>query len=388
MQFAFTEEQILIRDTAREFFNEHATSARVRAALVAPGGYEQALWSELLAMGWAGIAVPEAYGGSGLGWVELCLLQAEQGRRLVPSPFFSTAALAAPLWMQVATAAQQAEWLPALVSGTHQFACAVTGVGGQPGASGVTAILTPRAAGGYRLTGAANYVIHGQTADSLLVVARAPGSAGDAGLSVVRLPADAAGVTRTAQVMLDLTRPMSRVEFHTVDLSAEQVLGTAEAAGPALDTVLQLARIALAAECVGGAEYVLEMTTDYARQRVQFGRPIGSFQAVKHRLADMMVAVEAAKSAAWYAACVAAESPAELPEAAAIAKSNCSDAFFNCAANGIQLHGGIGYTWDHDAHLYFKRARAAATLLGSPAWQREQLATWMGLGESAAPPRY
>ena len=388
MQFAFTEEQVLIRDTAREFFNEHATSAKVRAALAAPGGYDRDLWSELLAMGWAGIAVAEAHGGSGLGWVELCLLQAEQGRRLVPSPFFTTTALAAPLLARLGTAAQQAEWLPALVAGGKQFACAVTGATGHPGAAGVTAELVAQPDGSYRLAGAADFVIHADTADTLLVVARTPGSVGAQGLSVVMVPADAVGITRTLHVMLDLTRPMCRVEFVAVKVPAEGVLGTPEAAAAELETVLQQARVALAAECLGGAEYVLEMTTDYAKQRVQFGRAIGSFQAVKHRLADMMVAVEAAKSAAWYAACAATESPAELPEAAAIAKSNCADAFFNCAANGIQLHGGIGYTWDHEAHLYFKRARATGTLLGSSAWQREQLAQLMGLGASASAPAY
>jgi alkylation response protein AidB-like acyl-CoA dehydrogenase len=159
-----------------------------------------------------------------------------------------------------------------------------------------------------------------------------------------------------------------------VELGASSILGEPEQAGDGLEDALQRARIALAAEAVGGAEWTLEMTTAYAKQRMQFGRPIGSFQAVKHRLADMMVLVEAARSASWYAACVADEHPEELPEAAAIAKAYCSDAFFDCAANAIQLHGGIGFTWEHDAHLYFRRARASSTLLGNPAWQREQLA--------------
>ena len=387
MQFAFTEEQTLIRDTARGFFDEHGLSAKVRAALALPGGYDAGLWTELVEMGWTGIAVPEAFGGSGLTWVELCLLQAEQGRRLVPSPFFATAGLAAPLLQQVASPAQQAEWLPRLVDGSARFGCALTGERGLPGAAGVAVELREGPAG-LQLHGVADFVIHGDTADTLLVAARAPGSAGDAGLSLVVVPTASAGITVTPRVMLDLTRPMSRIAFAGVAVGAEQVLGERGNAAGGFATALQLARIALAAECVGGAGYALEMTTEYAKQRVQFGRPIGSFQAVKHRLADMMVLVEAATSAAWYAACVASESPGELPEAAAVAKSQCADAFFNCAANGIQLHGGIGYTWDHDAHLYFKRARAASTLLGSPAWQREQLAQLMGLGQSPAPPAY
>lgn len=387
MQFAFTEEQVLIRDTARGFFDEHGVSARVRAAIARPDGHDPALWNELVEMGWTGIAVPEALGGSGLGWVELCLLQAEQGRRLVPSPFFATACLAAPLLQQVAAPAQQAAWLPSLVDGSLRFGCALTGTRGLPGAEGVTVELR-RGPSGLELHGVADFVIHGDTADTLIVAARAPGSTGEQGLSLVVVPVATPGITVVPRTMLDLTRPMSRVQFAGVVVGTENLLGEAEAAAPGFATALQLARIALAAECVGGAAYALEMTTEYSKQRIQFGRPIGSFQAVKHRLADMMVLVEAATSAAWYAACVAAESPAELPEAAAIAKSQCADAFFNCAANTIQLHGGIGYTWDHDAHLYFKRARAASTLLGSPAWQREQLARLMGLGDTAAPPAY
>jgi alkylation response protein AidB-like acyl-CoA dehydrogenase len=173
---------------------------------------------------------------------------------------------------------------------------------------------------------------------------------------------------------------MARLTFDA-EVDARSVLGEAGDAGQGLEEALQLARIALAAEAVGGAEWTLEMTTEYAKQRVQFGRPIGSFQAVKHRLADMMVLLEAARSASWYAACVADEQPGELAEAAAIAKASCSDAFFNCAANAIQLHGGIGFTWEHDAHLYFKRARAVSTLLGNPTWQREQLASLLTGGE-------
>ena len=167
-----------------------------------------------------------------------------------------------------------------------------------------------------------------------------------------------------------------------------QLLGAPGAAGSAVEAALDLARIALASEALGGAERVLEMTTAYVKERVQFGRPVGSFQAVKHRIADMMIEVEAAKSAAWYAACVADERREELAEAAAIAKSYCCDAFFDCAANAIQLHGGIGFTWEHEVHRYFKRARATATLLGSPAWQRERLASRFASGAAAVPPLF
>jgi alkylation response protein AidB-like acyl-CoA dehydrogenase len=246
-------------------------------------------------------------------------------------------------------------------------------------------VVLERRGAGLSLSGVSDFVIHGDSADLLLVLARAAGSRGASGISVVVIPAATPGVTVHPHVMLDLTRPMSRVEFAGVVIGREQLLGEPGAAGSAVEEALDLARIALASEALGGAERVLEMTTAYAKERVQFGRPIGSFQAIKHRLADMMIEVEAAKSAAWYAACVADERREELAEAAAIAKSYCCDAFFDCAANAIQLHGGIGFTWEHDAHLYFKRARAAATLLGSPAWQRERLVRRFASGDAATP---
>jgi len=181
---------------------------------------------------------------------------------------------------------------------------------------------------------------------------------------------------------------MARITFSEVAIGREQLLGEPGRAREPLERALDLARVALAAEAVGVAEAVLELTTAYVKDRVQFGRPVGSFQAVKHRLADMMVALEAARSASWYAACVADELPDELAEAASIAKAACSDAAFECASGAIQLHGGIGFTWEHDAHLYFKRARASSTLLGSPSWHRERIARQIGLGETASVPAY
>jgi alkylation response protein AidB-like acyl-CoA dehydrogenase len=316
--------------------------------------------------------------------VELCLLQEEQGRRLVASPFFATSALAAPLIIACAAAAQRRALLPRIASGELRIACALGGTDGRPPPDGISVSLAGGGEG-FTLNGVADFVIHGDAADVLLVLARSALSQGADAVSVAAIPAATAGVGIHPQVMLDLTRPMARVEFRDVSVRREQLLGEPGAAGGSLEQALDLARIALASEALGGAEQVLEMTTAYLKERTQFGRPIGSFQALKHRLADMMIEVEAAKSAAWYAACVADERPEELAEAAAIAKSYCCDAFFDCAANAIQLHGGIGFTWEHEAHLYFKRARATATLLGSPAWQRERLVRRVASGKSATP---
>ncbi|HEY1875470.1 MAG TPA: acyl-CoA dehydrogenase family protein [Steroidobacteraceae bacterium] len=384
MQFAHSEEQQLIRESVRTLLSERAGSAQLRATLDQPGGYDRQLWSTMGELGWTGLAIPQAYGGAGLGWVELCILQEEQGRWLVPSPFFATCALATPLIAACGDEAQRASLLRQIASGSMRVGCALVGTDGRPPCDGVAAVLESRGAD-FSVTGVSDFVIHGDSADLLLVLARTPGSQGRDGIGVAVIPAATPGVTVHPHVMLDLTRPMARVEFAGVVVGRDQLLGEPGTAGRAVEEALGLARIALASEALGGAERLLEMTTAYAKERVQFGRPIGTFQAIKHRLADMMIAVEAARSAAWYAASVADERREELAEAAAIAKSYCCDAFFDCAANAIQLHGGIGFTWEHDVHLYFKRARATATLLGSPGWQRERLVRRFAAGAASTP---
>jgi alkylation response protein AidB-like acyl-CoA dehydrogenase len=385
VQFVHNEEQQLIRESARSVLSARAGSDALTAALREPGGYDAALWRAFGELGWTGLAIPQAYGGAGLGWVELCLLQEEQGRRLVPSPFFSTCALAAPLIAAASDEAQRRALLPRIAAGELTIACALTGTEGRAPCEGITAVLESHGES-FTLSGVADFVIHADSAELLLVLARAPASPsrGAEGLSVAVIPTASAGVSIHSHVMLDLTRPMARIELDGVKVSREQLLGDPGSAASAVAAALDLARIALASEALGGAERVLEMTTAYVKERVQFGRPVGSFQAVKHRLADMMIEVEAAKSAAWYAACVADERHEELAEAAAIAKSYCCDAFFDCAANAIQLHGGIGFTWEHEVHRYFKRARATMTLLGSPAWQRERLTSQFAAGTAAA----
>ncbi len=381
MQFIHSEEQQMIRASARALLAGY-DSSRLRSAMRAPGGYDTQLWQQISGeLGWCALAIPEDCGGAGLGWVELCLLQEEQGRRLLASPFFATAALGAAIIRAAPQGAQRTALLQLIAAGRLRLACALAGEDGRPPPQGTSVTLAARDAT-LTLNGTSDFVIHAEGAERFLVLAR---DAATAALSVVIIPVQTSGITVTPHVMLDLTRPMARVSFDAVAVLSEQLLGPAGGAAGFVAQGLDLARIALAAEAVGGAEQILEMTTEYVKQRVQFGRPIGSFQALKHRLADMMVQVEAAKSAAWYAASVADEDGAQLGEAAAIAKSYCCDAFYDCAASAIQLHGGVGYTWEHDAHLYFKRARASASLLGSPAWQRERLLRVLGLGEAATP---
>ena len=374
MQFAFTEEQALIQDTARAFCAEHGAPSRLRAAIESPPGYDKATWRAIgEEMGWCGIALPAEVGGSGLGGVELAILCEQMGRMLLPSPFLATVALAAPAIALAGTAAQREALLPGIAAGRTRATLAIANEDGAPGLDGIGPRLT-RSRRGWRLDGAAGFVVHADAADLLVVAARATGSLGADGVSLALVDPEHAGVSIERLTMLDQTRPMSRVRFESVALAAESILGEAGEAGPALATALARAQAALAAEQLGGAEASLEIATEHAKARVQFDRPIGSFQAVKHRLADMMVATEAARSAAYYAACAVDELPEEFEEAAAIAGSWCSETFIDCAAGMIQLLGGVGFTWEHVAHLYFKRARAASTLLGSPPWHRERIA--------------
>ena len=376
MQFVLTGEQVLIQETARGFFAAHATSAAVRTAMQSDAGYDARLWAAVMAeMGFGGIAVPARHGGAGLGHVELAILMMEMGRTLHPSPYLSSVCMAATAVLNAGSEAQQAQFLPGMVSGETIAALAYMSAAGQPQPD-----ATLSASGNdFRLSGSAGFVPYGHAADLFIVAARAA----DGGVSLLALPAHTRGLVVERHVTFDLTRPLSTLHFADVAVGAEQLLGPAGQAAGVLDHTLDLARIALAAEQTGGAEAVLDMTVAYTKERVQFGRPIGSFQALKHRMADMMVEVETARTAVYYAACIADEGSDELGEAAAIAKAYCSDAFSSCAGHAIQLHGGIGFTWEHDAHLYFKRARSSAVLLGDAASQRERVAQLIGLGKVA-----
>ena len=375
MNFIFSEQQVQLQDIARRFCAENSDSARVRAAMASADGFDAAVWMRLAGeLGWGGIAVPERYDGLGLGQLEIAIVQQEMGRRLLPSPFLASIGLALPALLAAGNEDQKAQIVPALASGERIAALACTGERGRPGLDGIDAVLSRVAGGGFSLSGSASFVVFGHAADIFVVAARRPGSVGGEGISLLLLPRDTAGLSVEKLATLDSTRPYARLRFDAVAVSADAVLGAPEHAAAAVQRTLAIGAIAIAAEQVGGAERCLEFTTEYAKQREQFGRPIGSFQAVKHKLADMMVLVEAAKSAVYYAACAADEDGAQLLEAAAVAKSFCSDAFSRCAGAAIQLHGGIGITWEHDAHLYFKRARSSSNLLGDVHYQRERIA--------------
>ncbi|PNE37466.1 acyl-CoA dehydrogenase family protein [Streptomyces noursei] len=313
-------------------------------------------------IGAAGLAVPEEYGGAGCGPLEIHVVMEELGRTLAPVPFLGSAVLTT----QALLACGDGALLPALTEGAAVGALAWAEEGAwEPDAVRAAARRVPD--GGWRLTGVKDHVLDGADADLLVVVART-----DTGIALFHVPVDGPGVHRESLVPMDATRPQARV---TLDGAPGRLLGAAGDGGRVVARVRDLGCVALAAEQVGAAERCLELTVGYARERVQFGRPIGSFQAVKHRLADAYVQVEAARSIALGAAYAAAEGAADLPRFAAAAKSACSEAFSAVAGEMIQLHGGIGITWEHDAHRYFKRAHGSARLLGAPTEHRRRLAT-------------
>lgn len=367
MRFDFDEEQVQLRQAARGFLEQHSGSPQVRAAMETSLGYDPAIWARTTReLGWTGLTIAPEYDGFGWGCVGLVGLMEEMGRVLFCTPYFSTVCLGANAISRAGSPAQRARWLPRVASGECTATLAWQAPGGAPEDLGVRA---ERRGEEFVLSGSARYVVDGHSADVLVVVAQFEGRPG-----LFLVPGEHPGVTREALPTLDLTRKLAQVDFDQARLSADRRL---EGDARAIAQVFDVARVALAAELVGGAERCLEMAVEYAGQRHQFGRPIGSFQAVKHMCADMLVAVESARSATYYAAWTADHEPEALPEAAAIAKAYASEAYFRCAADNIQVHGGIGFTWEHDAHLYFKRAQAGGVFLGDADWHRARIADWI-----------
>ena len=376
MALTFTEEQEELRTTLRRFLTDKATSAAVRRAMDSAEGHDPGLWRQMAdQLCLHGLALPEEYGGSGGGPVELGIVLEETGRVLLPSPYFATVALAGQALTVSGDEAAKARWLPAIADGTLTATLALAE---ERGSWRLEDIETSAENG--TLSGTKMFVVDGHTADLILVMARA-----ETGLGLFAVDGDAPGVTRTRLETLDPTRRLARVDL---DGAPARRVGPSGDASAYLRTVLDLVAVALAAEQVGGAQACLDAAVAYAKVRVQFGRPIGSFQAIKHKCADLLVAVEGARSAAYHATAVAAAElplsaeqlvPTELPVSAALAAAYCAQAFTHAAKENIQIHGGIGYTWEHDAHLCLKRAKSSEQLFGGPAAHRSRLADLVGI---------
>jgi alkylation response protein AidB-like acyl-CoA dehydrogenase len=362
MQLAFTEEQEELRRAARAFLADHSSSERVRAAMAGEAGFDADTWKRIGAeLGWTGVAIPEAHGGAGLGIVELVALLEEMGEALLCAPFFASVCLAAPALIAAGDSDAAREWLPALAEGR-----ATATVVADAHRREATAIEARETAEGVTLSGEAPLVLDGHVADLLVVAARSAG----ANVALFAVPAASRGVERARLATMDATRRFAKVALRDVRVPASARCGDAAALAAAFDH----ASLALAAEQVGGAQRCLDLAVAYAKERVQFGRPIGSFQAIKHKCADMMTAVEASRSATYYAACAAAEATADAGLLASAAKAWSSEAYFRCAADALQIHGGVGFTWEYDVHLHLKRARSMEAFLGTPAWHRERVA--------------
>ncbi|HLZ83526.1 MAG TPA: acyl-CoA dehydrogenase family protein [Caulobacteraceae bacterium] len=377
MQFAFTPEQDEFRSVLRRFLQEKSPPSVVRRWMDTDAGWDREEWRTLNdQLGLTGVHIPEEYGGQGFGFVELAIVLEEMGRALLCAPYFSSTVLAATAIMNGASEDQKRALLPPIALGETLVTLAFTEPNGRWDSSGIEAIATPVGHGVFRLDGVKSFVLDGHTADLIVVAARRAGSAGGEGLSLFTVAGDAPGLTRQALKVLDPTRKQARLEFRSVPAA---LLGEEGGGAAPLARTLAQAAACLASEMVGGAERLRESALDYANLRVQFGRPIASFQSMKHKQADMLLDVTLAKSAAYAAASAAAEEDEQWPALASLAKAGASEAYLRAAIDTIQIHGGTGFTWDNDTHLWFKRAKSSEVFLGDPAWHRELMLREMGL---------
>ncbi len=376
MDFAFSDEQDEFREVLRRFFEERSALADVRRAFESPDGFDRGLWKQMAEeLGLQGVHLPEVVGGQGFGFLELGIVLEEMGRALVPGPFLASSVLAAGAILAAGSDEEQKTWLPGIASGERLGALALVEASGswEPGDVATEARIDGDA---LILNGTKETVLSGDVADFFVVAARLPGTSGDEGLTLALVEAQAPGVSVTPLEGLDLTRRQARV---VLDGACAKPLGAPGRGASALRTCLLHGAVALGAEAVGGADHALGMAVEYAKVRVQFARPIGSFQGIKHMVAEVLRDLELARAAAYWSWWVAEEAASELAEAAPLAKSACADAYLAAATVNIQIHGGIGFTWEHDAHLFYKRAKSVELLLGDSTQQRGALATALGL---------
>ena len=371
MLFEFSDEHGELRRTVRDFFEKESDESRVRELMSSEQGFDPTCWGRMAEeLGLVGLIVSEKHGGAGFGMVELAIVAEEMGRVLLCAPYLSSAVLATNALELAADEAAQNEILPKLASGKAIATLAFSEAANPWDLSAIAMTAEPNG-DAFQLSGEKTYVLDGCVANEILVAARVGGE-----LALFHVAEDASGLSREVLPPLDPTRRIAALRFENTPASRISSGDVSDKLECALDRAI----VALAAEQLGGTQRVLETTVDFAKTRFQFGRPIGSFQVIKHQCADMLVEVELARSAVYNAAFAIEEDPEDAPIAARMAKSYCSDAYLHIANRNIQIHGGMGFTWEHSAHLYFKRAKSSEVLFGSPGFHRERMAASLGFG--------
>ncbi|HET9533206.1 MAG TPA: acyl-CoA dehydrogenase family protein [Blastocatellia bacterium] len=373
MEFGFTQEQEMIRGQAAEFLKKEWPTGYVRELMESEHGHSDDLWEKMVSMGWMGLIFPEEYGGVGLSFVEQAVVLEQMGRALVPGSYFSTVLLAGLTLMEAASDEQKKRWLSPIAEGKLKATLALAERGVVSGSESIT-VRADRAGGGYVINGTKLFVPDAHIADLIICAART----GD-GISLFAIDRKSDGVGVTPLKTLDQTRRLYELSFEQVKTSPSSMIGEPGRAWPSMERVLNKAVVGVCAEMAGGTTRALEMSVEYAKARVQFGRPIGSFQAIQHRCADMLLLAESARSAVYAAACAASEGDENLPLMASISKAYTSEAYTRVTGEAIQIHGGMGFTWEHDVHLYFKRAKADEVSFGDASYHRERVARLIGL---------
>ena len=375
MDFGLSEEQEQLQRSARQFLEAECPPAFVRDTSKDPDGFSRRLHGRMAELGWTGLIVPESHGGTGLGMLDMALLLEEIGRAVVPGPFFESSVLATTA-LRRASAALRKRWLPAIAAGEAVGTVALLEESERLDGAGVTA-KAKKLKDGYRLDGAKMFVPSATVADFLVAPFRSSGK-GDEGITLFLVPRDTPGMAITPLETLDLTRRVFQVDFRDARVPSAAVVGGEGKGWPLVREILAAGAVGLAADSLGGAERLLEMSVEYSKVRQQFGRPIGSFQALKHIAAEMIAEIEPARSLVWYAAYCLDREPKQAPRAVAMAKSHLSDVYSRVANRALQMHGGIGFTWEHDLHFWFKRAAFNRSSFGDPGLHRRHLAEIAG----------
>lgn len=379
MDFGFSEEQEMLRDAAKRFLADNCPTTFVRKMMADATAHDPAFWKKIVDMGWPGLLIPEEYGGQGGTFLDMTVIMEETGKALVPGPFFATALLGAPLLIEGGSAEQKKQLLPGIAKGEIIGTVAIAEASGRFDAGGIELKAT-KDGGSYVLSGEKFFVPDAHVANGMGVVARtSKGAKPEDGISIFTCDAKAKGVTITQLKTVDMTRRLCHVKFDKVKVDASALVGKEGAGWPILRRTLDIATAALSAEMVGTAQKALDISVEYAKTRVQFGKPIGSFQAVKHKCVDMMVAVENARSITYYACWTVDERVPEAATAVPMAKAYTSDMAKNVTSEAIQVHGGIGFTWEHDMHLYHRRGLAGEANLGNAPVHREVVAKSLSL---------